>query len=413
MTTALSQVQSESPKPTPDLLDKFSYYRDEVQRLQSLPHMPFRTQIDKAISPCESLIGGRRVIMVGSNNYLGLTFDPALIEASQTAAAEYGVGTTGSRMANGTFGPHSALERELAQFLNKRHCMVFTTGHQTNLSVIGALGGPQDVILIDADSHASIYDACRMSSAQILRFRHNDPEDLEKKLARLDGASKNKLIVVEGCYSMFGDVAPLPEIVELKKRHNAYLLVDEAHSFGVFGDNGRGAGEHFGVESDIDFATGTFSKALAGVGGFCVSDHDVLPLLHFCARAYMFTASGTPSSVESVRAALVQLQARPELRAQLWRAANFMRDGFHRLGFNVASGDSPIVSLIIGEAQPTVAFWEGLLDAGLYCNLFLPPATPKKGCLVRTSYTAAHRTSVLEEALHIFETVGRSQGLIP
>lgn len=403
----------DQPRPTPDLLDKFAFYRDEVARLGALPHVPFRTEIEEVISPSEARIAGKRVIMVGSNNYLGLTFDPELIRRSQEAAAEFGVGTTGSRMANGSFSTHAHLERELAAFMQKRHGMVFTTGHQTNLSVIGALGGPQDVVLIDADSHASIYDACRQSTAQILRFRHNDPADLERKLARLDREARNKLVVVEGCYSMFGDVAPLDAFVELKKQYNAYLLVDEAHSFGVFGEHGRGAGEHFGVEADVDFVTGTFSKSLAGVGGFCVSDHDVVPLLHFCARAYMFTASGTPSSVASVRGALRILAERPELRRQLWDNAEFMRQGFRSMGYRVASDDSPIVALLIGEADTTVMLWEALLEGGVYCNLFLPPATPKKGCLLRTSYTAAHSRAVLAEALEVFREAGRAVGVIP
>jgi 7-keto-8-aminopelargonate synthetase-like enzyme len=296
--------------------------------------------------------------------------------------------------------------------LQKKHAMIFTTGAQANLAVIGTLAGPDDVILLDSDNHATVWDAVKLTGSQIIRFRHNNPEDLEKKLARLP-ETRNKLIIVEGCYSMTGDVAPLPEFVELKKKYGAYLLSDEAHSFGVFGANGRGAGEHFGVHEDIDFITGTFSKSLAGVGGFCVSDHDALPYLHYCARAYMFTASSTPASIASVRGALRLIQQRPELRDRLWANALRMREGFEKLGFNVASGQSPIVAIVAGEQIPTVLFWETLMRNGVYTNLFLPPATPKNACLVRTSYSAAHSPAILDEALEIFARVGRELGMIP
>lgn len=399
--------------PARDLLAKFDFYRDAVALLDPLEHKPFRTRIDRVLSPTEVEIEGKRTIMLGSNNYLGLTLEPELVELARQAAAEFGVGTTGSRMANGNFALHQALEREIGEFMQKKHSMIFTTGAQANLAVIGTLAGPDDIILLDSDNHATVWDAIKLTGSQIVRFRHNNPDDLEKKLARLDPAAKNKLIIVEGCYSMTGDVAPLPEIVELKKKYGAYLLSDEAHSFGVFGKNGRGAGEHFGVHEDIDFITGTFSKSLAGVGGFCVSDHDALPYLHYCARAYMFTASSTPASIASVRGALRLIQQRPELRDQLWANAHFMRDGFNKLGFTVANGESPIVAIVAGTQIPTVMFWETLMRNGVYTNLFLPPATPKDACLVRTSYSAAHSRAILEEALGIFARVGRELGMIP
>ncbi len=397
----------------PDLLSKFEPYRMAVQQLEPLHHQPFRTVVDRVLSTTEVSVLGQRTIMLGSNNYLGLTLEPELIAAAKDALDEFGVGTTGSRMANGNFAPHVELERELAAFMQRKHAMVFTTGAQANMAVIGTLAGPEDIILLDAESHASIWDAVKGTGAQIIRFRHNNTADLEKKLARLDQQARNKLIIVEGCYSMTGDLAPLDEIVALKKKYNAYLLVDEAHSFGVFGEHGRGAGEHFGVQDDIDFATGTFSKSLAGVGGYCVSNIDIFPLLHYCARAYMFTASGTPSAIASVRRALQMIQERPELRTQLWRNARFMREQFEALGFNVASGDSPIVALIIGEQEHTVMFWEALLRNGVYTNLFLPPATPRNACMIRTSYSAAHDPAILAEAVEIIATTAREFGLIP
>jgi 8-amino-7-oxononanoate synthase len=405
--------QSIHNPPVADLLAKFEPYRVAVEQLAPLANQPFRTVVQKVLSPTEVQVEGRRTIMLGSNNYLGLTLNPELIQAAKDALDEFGVGTTGSRMANGNFEPHVMLEREIAAFMERRHAMVFTTGAQANLAVIGTLAGPDDVILLDAESHASIWDAVKGTGAQVIRFRHNNADDLEKKLSRLPADARNKLIIVEGCYSMTGDLAPLDRIVEIKKAHNAYLLVDEAHSFGVFGESGRGAGHHFGVQDDIDFATGTFSKSLAGVGGYCVSNHDVFPLLHYCARAYMFTASGTPSTIASVRRALQLIQERPELRERLWENARFMREGFIRLGFNVANGDSPIVALIIGEQETTVLFWEALLANGVYTNLFLPPATPRNACMVRTSYSAAHDRAILEEALEIVARVAREFGIIP
>jgi 8-amino-7-oxononanoate synthase len=397
----------------PDLLDKFRPYQQAVELLASLENRPFRTTIEKVLSPTEVQIHGRRTIMIGSNNYLGLTLDESCVAAAQAATAEFGVGTTGSRMANGNFAEHVALEREIAAFMHKKYAMVFTTGAQANLATIGTLAGPEDWIFLDADCHASIYDAIKLTGSQIVRFRHNSPADLEKKLARLDPAARNKLIVVEGCYSMAGDIAPLDEIVAVKKRHNAYLLVDEAHSFGVFGATGRGVGEHFGVEADVDFATGTFSKSLAGTGGFCVSDNELMQYLHYTARAYMFTASGTPGSVASVRRALQIIQDRPELRERLWANARMMREGFTALGFNVMNGDSPIVAMVIGEQPQTVMFWEALMRNGVYTNLFLPPAVAKNACMIRTSYSAGHSPEILREALDIFARVGREYGIIP
>ncbi len=401
------------PSPAPGLFDKFTPYRDALAQLDALEHRPFRTVVEKVLSPTEVQIAGKRVIMVGSNNYLGLTLDPRLVEAARVATESFGVGTTGSRMANGSFDGHEALERDMAAFMDRQHCMVVTTGAQANYAAIAGLAGPNDVVLVDADNHASIWDAVRLSGAQVVRFRHNNAADLDKKLARLDDRSSNKLVLVEGCYSMAGDICPLDEFVEVTHRHNAYILVDEAHSFGVFGEHGRGVAEHFGVEKQVDFVTGTFSKSLAGTGGFVVSDHDALQYLHYSARAYMFTASGTPASVASVREALRIIGDEPELRQRLWDNAAFMRDGFTKLGFRVAPGDSPICALVIGEQVPTVLFWEALLRGGVYTNLFLPPAVPKDGCLVRTSYSAAHSRPILEEALDIFARVGREYGIIP
>ncbi len=407
-----------APTPTHvrDLFDKFAFYRSAQPLLESLPHNPFHTVIEQVLSPAEVVVRGKRTIMLGSNNYLGLTRHPALAEAAKKAIDDFGVGMTGSRMANGTTTLHEALEHDLAKFTGRRHCIVFTTGHQANLGVIATLLGPQDIVVIDADSHASIYDACRLSGAQILRFRHNDPDDLARRLARLRGGGdvveRNVLVIVEGLYSVRGDVAPLDRIAEVTREAGAYLLVDDAHGFGVFGRNGRGVCEHFGVEDQVDFLTGTFSKSLAGVGGFCVSNHDVLPLLRLCARSYVFTASGAPANVASVRAALRIMETEPERRDRVHEAGRRLRDGLESLGYRVVPGAGPIVAIEAGAQERAIALWEGLMDGGVYTNLFVPPATPRAKCMLRTSVTAEHSPRIVDEALDVFERVGKRVGIL-
>ena len=260
--------------------------------------------MEKVISSTEAVINGRPVILAGTNNYLGLTFDPDCIEAASMAVKEHGTGTTGSRMANGSYADHVQLEQELADFFGCQYGMVFSTGYIANLAMLSALTGPGDVLLIDADSHASIYDGCRLSGAEIIRFRHNDPENLAKRLQRLSERTSNTLIVVEGIYSMMGDRAPLAEIAGVKEEYGACLLVDEAHSLGVLGPNGRGLAEEAGVEDSVDFIVGTFSKSLGAIGGFCVSNHPAMEMIPLAARPYIFTASSSPSIIASTRVAL-------------------------------------------------------------------------------------------------------------
>src|SRR5919199_5522379 len=288
-----------------DLLEKLRALEKRRASFADESALPGLTVIDRIVGPCEVVVQGRPTLMFGSNNYLGLTLHPEIVDAAQRAVAEYGTGTTGSRTANGTLALHEQLEREFADWFGKRHAIIFSTGYQANLSLIGGLCGPGDVILIDSDSHASIYDATRQTASQVIGFRHNSPESLRKKLERLPGrASRNRLVVVEGLYSIRGDVAPLTEIVAVCREHGAYLMVDEAHSLGTFGANGLGCAEAQGVLDRVDFVVGTFSKSLAGIGGVCVSDHAELGALHFLARAYVFTASGSPSNIASVSAAV-------------------------------------------------------------------------------------------------------------
>jgi 8-amino-7-oxononanoate synthase len=358
--------------------------------------------MEKVTSPTEAVINGRPVILAGTNNYLGLTFDSDCIEAASTAVREQGTGTTGSRMANGSYFDHVQLEQELAEFFGCEHCMVFSTGYIANLAMLSALTGTGDVLLIDADSHASIYDGCRLSGAEIIRFRHNDPENLAKRLKRLGERTSNTLIVVEGIYSMLGDRAPLVEIAAVKEQYGACLLVDEAHSLGVLGANGRGLAEEVGAEDSVDFVVGTFSKSLGSIGGFCVSNHPAMEMIPLAARPYIFTASSSPSIIASTRQALKVLRARPQLRDQLWDNAHHLYDRLHELGFQLGPEPSPVVAARVANLDQAIALWKGLLKSGVYVNLVTPPATPDGGCLLRCSVSAGHSMRQIEQIANAF-----------
>src|SRR4030088_2251380 len=321
-----------------DLLDKLRAIERRQAKFADGSAMPGLTVIDRVLGPCEVVVHGRPTLMFGSNNYLGLTQHPDVTDAARRAVLDYGTGTTGSRTANGTLAIHEELEDQLADWFGKRHAIIFSTGYQANLSLIGGLCGAGDVILIDSDSHASIYDATRQTAAQVIGFRHNSADSLRKKLERLPSHGRNRLVVVEGLYSIRGDVAPLRDIVDVCRAHGAYLLVDEAHSLGTYGPNGLGGAEDQGVLADVDFVVGTFSKSLAGIGGVCVSDHPELRALHFLARAYVFTASGSPSNITSVSAAVRVVRQHPELRDRLWANVHLLRKGLQEIGYVI--GDS-------------------------------------------------------------------------
>ncbi|MGH6881334.1 MAG: serine palmitoyltransferase, partial [Hypericibacter sp.] len=365
------------------LFDRFASTEQAHTDVKARVDDPFGVRMDRMLSATEALIGNRPTILVGTNNYLGLTFDPACVEAAHQALDAYGTGTTGSRIANGSYAPHRDLETELADFYGRRHCMVFTTGYQANLGIISTLAGPQDFLLIDADSHASIYDACRLGTATVVRFKHNDAEDLDKRLRRLADEPGNKVVVTEGIYSMLGDQAPLKEMAEVKRKHGAWMVLDEAHSMGVLGPTGRGLAEEQGVEADMDFIVGTFSKSLGAVGGFCVSDHPQFDLLRIVCRPYMFTASLPPSVIASATEALRQLRKRPELRTQLWDNVATLYNGFARHGFALGPQMGPVVAIKLPSPDLAVGFWRALLDQGIYVNLALPPATPQGTALLR------------------------------
>lgn len=374
------------------LLDKFEALRALQATLGSVGRVPpVATPMDDVHSATEATIDGRRVVLAGTNNYLGLTFDAECRAAAVAAIENLGTGTTGSRMASGNYAGHRALERALADAFGWPAAIVFSTGYQANLGTLSALASAEDFLLVDADCHASIHDGCRLSTATTVRFRHNDPGNLDRRLSRLGAASRRALIVVESLYSTLGDHAPLREIVEVQRRHGAWLLVDEAHSFGVFGAGGLGLCEEQGLLGQVDFIVGTFSKSLGGVGGFCVSRHAELDLLRMASRPYVFTASPPPPVIAATRAALKRVLGGQDLRERLWQHARRLYAELGRLGYRVGSGaPGPVAALVFAERDEAVRHWQGLLDAGIYTNLMIPPATPSGLNIVRISLSAAH-----------------------
>lgn len=394
------------------LLDKYASLAAQYQELEQAGANPFNVPFEEVLSPTEAVIAGRKTLLLGTNNYLGLTYDPAVIEAATKTTKALGTGTTGSRIANGSYGAHQELEAALAAFYGRRHAMVFSTGYQANLGIISALAGKGDHLLLDADSHASIYDASRLGYAQVTRFRHNSPDDLANRLRRLQDEPGDKVVVIEGIYSMLGDTAPLKEFAAVKREYGAYLVVDEAHSLGVLGATGRGLAEREGVEADSDFIVGTFSKSLGGVGGFCVTDMPGAEILRVVSRPYMFTASLPPGVVAAAQAALHELQTRPELRQHLNENALRLYTGLQEAGFTLGPEPSPVVSAIMPTPEAAFGFWAALLEAGVYTNVSLPPATPKGLALLRSSVSAAHTPSQIDHAIALFKTVGERLGLL-
>ena len=373
------------------IFDKFSKTAEMYNGLSDIGKNPFTVVMEEITAPTRARIKGRETVLAGTHNYLGMTFNEDAIAAGQAALASAGTGTTGSRFANGTYDLHKTLERDLADYLGLAQCVVFSTGYQANLGAIAALAKPgEDVVLIDADCHACIYDGCQLSGAETIRFRHNDPESLDKRLKRLSPDVKGKLVCIEGMYSMYGDIAPVKEFVEVAHAHGAYLYVDEAHSFGVYGENGRGVSEADGVMDKIDFYSGTFSKSLASVGGFVASNHKELDYLRFSSRAYMFTASPTPANIASATAALAHIAASPGVRAQLWENAERLHAAFTQLGLNLAASPAPVISVLLPTKEAAFAAWDLLLEHGVYVNMAIPPGTPGADSLLRLSVSAAH-----------------------
>ena len=391
------------------VFDKFQKLAEARRAIEENHCNFFNIVMEDIHSATEAVINGRPILLAGTNNYLGLTFNEQCIQASCRAVKKEGTGTTGSRMANGTFAGHLALEQELSDFFGKNKTIVFSTGYVANLAILSTIVGSGEVILLDADCHASIYDGCRLGGAEVIRFRHNDAADLEKRLKRLEKRDTNVLIVVEGIYSMMGDRAPLSNIVALKNKYGAYLVVDEAHSLGVLGKTGRGLAEEANVEDSVDFIIGTFSKSLGAIGGFCTSNHPELDLIRYSSRPYIFTASSASSAIASTRTALRILHSQPELRHRLWDNANHLYQRLKSLGCSVGPEPSPIIAISYNDMDEAVAVWNGLLERSIYVNMVLPPATPDGGVLLRCSLSAAHSKEQVERIGEAFASLTGSQ----
>lgn len=356
-------------------------------------------------------VKGKEMIMIGSNNYLGLTSHPQVKQAAIDAIKIYGSGCTGSRFLNGTLDIHEELERKLAQFMQKEAALVFSTGFQTNLGTISALVNKGDYIIMDRSDHASIVDGCRLSFGKVLKFRHSNMSDLKRVLSSLPKNS-GKLIIVDGVFSMEGDIAKLPDIVDLAKKYHARVMVDDAHSIGVLGENGRGTAEHFGLEDEVDIIMGTFSKSFASIGGFIAGSEEVIHYVKHFSRTLIFSASPPPSAVATVSKALDIIMAEPQRRKHLWQITHRMHRDFRALGFDIGDTETPIIPIMIGENLKTFKFWKMLFDQGLFANTAISPAVPPGTARIRTSYTATHTDSQMDRVLEIFEKVGKKMGVI-
>ncbi|MCW0197722.1 aminotransferase class I/II-fold pyridoxal phosphate-dependent enzyme [Sphingopyxis sp.] len=374
---------------------------------------PFSLVMEKVLSPTVAICNGRETILLGTYNYMGMTFDADVIAAGEEALEKFGSGTTGSRVLNGTYQGHKECEEALKKFYAMDHAMVFSTGYQANLGIISTIAGKGDYVILDIDSHASIYDGCKMGDAEIVAFRHNDIEALEKRLKRLPPEA-GKLVVLEGVYSMLGDVAPLKEMIRIAKENGAMVLVDEAHSMGFIGEHGRGVAEAQGVIGDVDFIIGTFSKSVGTVGGFCVSNHPKFEIMRLVCRPYVFTASLPPSVVATAATSIRKLMHGSNKRAHLWENSKTLHKGLRDLGFTLGTDEpqSAIIAVIMPDLERGAMMWEALLEEGLYVNLARPPATPAGMTLLRCSLCAEHTSEQVGEILARFERAGRRAGIL-
>lgn len=412
MATAMTEALT-AAEPV-DLLAKFDpIIQTREQLLAAGVEDPFNLVMEQVLSPTRAICNGRDTILLGTYNYMGMTFDPDVIAAGQAAMQDFGAGTTGSRVLNGTFRDHRDVEAALREFYAMDHAMVFSTGYQANLGIISTLAGKGDYIILDIDSHASIWDGCAMGNAEVVPFKHNDVEALEKRLKRVpEGAGK--LVVLEGVYSMMGDVAPLKEMVRISKAHGAMVLVDEAHSMGFIGEHGRGVAEDQGVIDDVDFIIGTFSKSVGTVGGFCVSNHPKFEVMRLVCRPYVFTAALPPSVMASSATSIRKLMHGGNKRAHLWENSRTLHKGLRDLGFELGTEtpQSAIIAVIMPDLERGAMMWEALLKEGLYVNLARPPATPAGMTLLRCSLCAEHSAEQVQTILGMFERAGLAIGII-
>ena len=374
-----------------------------VQQARQLGVYPYFHELESR-QDTEVVMEGKRRIMLGSNNYLGLTVHPRVIAAGVQALQTFGSGCSGSRFLNGTLSLHTQLERELAGFLHKEAVMTFSTGFQSNLGIISAICGKDDYILSDKENHASIYDGCKLSYAKMLRYRHNDMEELERRLQQVPDTA-GCLIVTDCVFSMGGDICNLPEIVRLARKYGARVMVDDAHGLGVIGEGGRGTASYYGLEDEVDIIMGTFSKSLASIGGFMAASEEVVDYVRHASRPYIFCASIPPASCATALEALHILMEQPELPARLCALARHMREGLRARGISIRESDTPIIPIYTYDALNTLTVAKELYDEGVYVNPVLPPATHPSECLLRTSYMATHTEALLDEALDIIERV--------
>ena len=398
----------------PDLFSKFDPLIGMRAKLLSTGQEdPYSLVMERVLSPTKAICNGRETILLGTYNYMGMTFDPDVIAAGKQALDEFGAGTTGSRVLNGTYQGHRECEDALKEFYAMDHAMVFSTGYQANLGIISTIAGKGDYIVLDIDSHASIWDGCKLGDAEVVPFRHNDIEAMEKRLKRIP-AGAGKLVILEGVYSMLGDIAPLAEMVRIAKANGAMVLVDEAHSMGFIGPNGRGVAEDVGVLDEVDFVIGTFSKSVGTVGGFCVSNHPKFEIMRLVCRPYVFTASLPPSVVATAATSIRKLMHGGNKRAHLWENSRTLHAGLLAKGFQLGTQtpQSAIIAVIMPDLERGAAMWEALLKEGLYVNLARPPATPANMTLLRCSLCAEHTAEQVDTILGMFERAGKAVGII-
>ena len=391
------------------IFDKCLNYK-RVEEVQEKDMYPYFTPIEN-ININKVNTKGKNMIMVGSNNYLGLIHHPKVIEAAKNAIANYGTSSCGSRLFNGTLQIHSDLEQRLAQFMRKPAALTFSTGFLTNQGIITAMIRTGDCVIYDRGVHASIVDACRLTEGKIKKFRHNDTTDLERILSSTPSHMPT-LVVVDGVYSMEGDLADLPNIIKLKQKHKFRLLVDDAHGIGVLGQNGRGTAEHFKVEEDVDLIMGTFSKSFASLGGFVVGEKEAISFIQHHSDSLKYSTSMAPASASVVLAVLDIVENEPKRRERLWKISNKMRSGFQELGFDTGSSETHIIPVIAGGDEMAFMFWKLLKEDGIFVNPIISPAVPKGRALLRTSYSASHREAELNRVLKSFKKCGRLLGLI-
>ena len=393
------------------LFDKYAPLQTRVDMMLKIGKDALGVEFDDIIDATRGRIGNREILLAGTNNYLGLTFDEDCVAAAKKAIDEHGTGTTGSRIANGTYTEHVDLEKAIAEHLGMPSCIVFSTGYQTNLAAISGLAGDNDVIFMDADAHACIIDGTRLTGASTIRFRHNNPEDLDKRLKRqgeIEGG--NALVVIEGMYSMFGDIAPIDEFLDVTHRHGGYLYIDEAHSYGIFGPTGCGIAEAQGVLDKVDFISSTFPKSLASIGGFCASKHPEFEITRKVMRPYMFTASPTPSNISAARAAVDKIKTGGPLRDNLMARSKQLHKGLAEMQYDLCAEASPVIAVRRPNEAVAAMEWNWLIENGVYVNLAVPPGTPQSSSLLRISLSAAHTEEDINTIIKAFADLKDKQG---